>query len=72
MTLRLAPVRVVSGEERCVTTLITAAKETTVCIASQKKSKIMGTAVSFRWQKMLVKKVENMGNINATEIGRDF
>ena len=44
-----------------------------VCVASkQKKKKLWGTAVSFRWQKMLVKKVENMGQINVTEIGRDF
>ena len=32
----------------------------------------MGNNRFFSVVKMLVKKVENMGNINVTEIGRDF
>ena len=43
-----------------------------VCVATKKNRKLWETAVSYRWQKMLVKKVENMGKINVTEIGRDF
>ena len=42
------------------------------CVASKKKSKIMGNNRFFSVIKMLVKKVENMGTINVTEIGRDF
>ena len=43
-----------------------------VCVASKKNSKIMGNSCFFSPAKMLVTKVENMGKINVTEIGRDF